>query len=101
YNTDGNILAAPIYDLAEDFEGPVARISRNNLFGLIDKRGREIVPPIYHQIDKFYNGFATVRKEDKYGMIDQEGNLVKELIYDEPITLTLQDKSWEKKKNQK
>lgn len=53
---------------------------RNNLYGLYDLKGKQVLPHVFENIDDFYCGRAIVKKNGKYGLIDESG---KELFYTE------------------
>ncbi|WP_158995981.1 WG repeat-containing protein [Mucilaginibacter sp. L196] len=50
----------------------------DNLYGLYDLNGKQVLPHAFEMIDGFYCGRALVKKKGKYGVIDETG---KELFY--------------------
>ncbi|WP_179415964.1 WG repeat-containing protein [Mucilaginibacter sp. E4BP6] len=50
----------------------------DNLEGLYDLNGKQILPHVFERIDIFFCGRAIVKKNGKYGVIDEKG---KELFY--------------------
>ena len=50
----------------------------DNLYGLYDLNGNQVLPHVFERIDGFYCGRAIVEKNGKYGVIDKTG---KELFY--------------------
>lgn len=50
----------------------------DNLYGLYDLNGKQVLPHAFEMIDGFYCGRALVKKNGKYGVIDEAG---KELFY--------------------
>lgn len=59
-----------------------AVVKQNDLYGIIDKDGGEIVPCIYEEIyDYDDNGFAVVKQNGLYGRIDRYGKEKDPVIY--------------------
>lgn len=55
------------------------RIIRNSegLFGLADRKGREVAPCLWTSIDNFHNGLAVVKNgQGLYGAVNEDGQLV-------------------------
>lgn len=55
------------------------RITKNSegLFGLADRRGREVAPCLWTSIDNFHNGLAVVKNgQGQYGAVNEDGQLV-------------------------
>jgi len=50
----------------------------DNLYGLYDLDGKQVLPHAFEMIDGFYCGRALVKKRGKYGVMDETG---KELFY--------------------
>jgi hypothetical protein len=54
--------------------------------GVIDKKGKELIPFIFDtseiEYSKFSNGLAKIKKNDKYGFINKNNELVIPCIYD-------------------
>lgn len=62
-------------DLANEFHEGLARIMKDNLYGYIDRTGKEIIPCQYLKAKDFSNGFAIVLDQEcKVCIIDKEGN---------------------------
>jgi hypothetical protein len=59
------------------FDDGLARVRINNKFGLINKKGGEVLKPKYDMIEWFSDGLAAVKQNGKWGFIDKSG---KELI---------------------
>jgi hypothetical protein len=62
--------------VASTFGGPGS--VRNDLYGLYDMNGKQVLPHEFERIDGFYSERAIVKKNGKYGVIDPTG---KELFY--------------------
>lgn len=50
----------------------------NQLFGLYDLNGKQLLPHVFQYMDGFYSHRSIVKKDGKYGLIDETG---KELFY--------------------
>lgn len=55
------------------------------LFGIINKRGKYIVPPVYNEINEPTEGFYLVGQNDKYGYLDMNGNVAVSLKYSDGL----------------
>jgi hypothetical protein len=62
--------------VASTGSGPKA--SDEDLYGLYDLNGKQVLPQDFEYIDGFYCGRAIVKRNGKYGVIDETG---KELFY--------------------
>ncbi|MBR3482130.1 MAG: WG repeat-containing protein [Neisseriaceae bacterium] len=71
-DTKGNIVAPTQYDMLSDnnFSDGLLRVSRDDLWGYIDKTGKEVIVPQYRFADNFEYGRARV-EHTKY--IDKTG----------------------------
>lgn len=58
------------YEIALFHEG-LARVRKNDLYGYIDKTGKEIIPCRYENAESFSDGLAKVEKRNYYGYIDK------------------------------
>ncbi|GKU77159.1 WG repeat-containing protein [Paenibacillus sp. L3-i20] len=57
-------------------------VETDYLWGILDRKGNEIVKPIYENRFSFNDGIAAVYKDYKWGYIDTKGNIVIELQYE-------------------
>ncbi|WP_099765358.1 WG repeat-containing protein [Chryseobacterium sp. 52] len=66
------------------YSKPVVCRNSNNLYGVMDEKGREIVPFIYDDIIAFENSEneIVVKKQDKYGVVNFQNEPLKDIIYD-------------------
>ena len=64
------------------FSQNVYPIEKNGRTGMIDCKGREIIPPIFSYIGEFVDGLAPARKEGLAGYIDTTGKFVIQEQYD-------------------
>ncbi|MGK6343390.1 WG repeat-containing protein [Chryseobacterium sp. DT-3] len=66
------------------YSKPVVCRNSNNLYGIIDEKGKEVVPFIYDDIIVFENSEneIVVKKKDKYGVVNFQNEPLKDIIYD-------------------
>jgi len=87
-NSDGSFITDFKYTKAsEDFFGgdnEVAHVAINDLWGFVDKSGREVVSPKYTYADYWVSeeGWVSVVKNGKLGFIDLNENIVIPFQYD-------------------
>lgn len=83
-NRKGDWVVCPIYDQCFDFKDGVGITMKEDLYGLVDSAGREIVPPSYLDIEDYREGLAAVQDSGclLWGFIDREGNVVVEPQYE-------------------
>lgn len=84
YSAKGEKLTAKPYEHIEVFfTNGFTKVRQNNLKGMIDTNGAEIIPPIYQDVRSFVNGYSHVQNNYKHGYIDQKGDVTVPLIYDD------------------
>ena len=83
-NEKGTLVIPAVFDEAYSFDEGVSRVVRNDLYGLIDKKGKFIVPCKYKSIGVCLEGFLSVQDAEtgKEGFIDKTGKIVVPLKYD-------------------
>jgi hypothetical protein len=64
------------YQKAGSFNHGVAVVQVNGKWGVINRRGMELVPPKYSQIESFENGYAKVRIDVFSGLSNLQGDLI-------------------------
>lgn len=65
------------------FEEGVAIVLKDNKYGLLDSKGKEIAPCIYEDMDDFLEiGLVLVEKKAKYGLINTKGKKIAPCQYD-------------------
>ncbi len=76
------------YPYSEELTNGVIIVkNQNNKWGMIDEKGKELIPSEYQQVqflartDK--NVVKLIRQEEKYGVIDTLGRLIAATMYDE------------------
>lgn len=79
-----NVVAAmKNYDHVYPFENGLAKVQKNEQYGLIDKNGKEVVAVQYDELYPFHEGLAFVKKGERVGFIDKTGKAVVPLQYDD------------------
>ncbi|MGD8191975.1 WG repeat-containing protein [Brevibacillus ginsengisoli] len=74
-NLKGEIISQPYIKVHRVLKNGLVIVSnRNNLFGIIDKNMKFVLPPVYKQLDE-YNGLYSV-DQTKGGYINLQGKLV-------------------------
>ena len=72
------------YSIVYEFHEGFAAVRRNELWGFIDKTGREVVPCKYKNVEKMRNGRAIVKTQSShYGAINSKGEEIIPCIYRE------------------
>jgi hypothetical protein len=74
------------YERAFYFKGGLAKVQKNERFGLINKKGDIIVECIYTELFHSGNGYSIFVDEKGYGIVSDEGELVfpsqeKKIVY--------------------
>lgn len=66
------------------YSKPVVCRNTSNLYGIMDEKGKEIVPFIYDDIIAFENSEneIVVKKQDKFGVVNFQNEPLKDIIYD-------------------
>lgn len=70
------------YQKATAFQHGVAVIQVDGKWGVINRRGIEIIPPKYDRIDSFENGYAKVRIKGFNGLVNANGQLIAQPDYE-------------------
>ena len=86
YSLEGLSNALKRYDEVSHYgyENRAFRVIKDGKYGLIDRKGIEIVPCKYGPIGEFYDNMAIVcdENEDNFGFMDIKGKLVVPISYD-------------------
>jgi len=82
YITEKSDLYNGYYQKAREFQHGVAVVQINERWGIINRKGIEVIPPKYGRIDHFENGYAKVRIEGFNGLINLKGELIVEPDYE-------------------
>lgn len=75
-NVQGAMAIAPTYSDAGDFSGGFAWVKREDLFGLIDQTGKQILPFAYEKLTPVGNGSYLFRQNRKEGLIEVTGKII-------------------------
>lgn len=59
------------------------KVQNGEYYGVIDSKGKEIIPIEYQSISTSQTGISIVKKDNKYGLIDQEGKIIIPLKYEQ------------------
>lgn len=74
-----------LYESYGDFVDGLAKVSKDTLYGFIDKNGKEVIKPQYRYVDDFYDGISIVELKvgDKRlkGAIDKTGRIIADCKY--------------------
>ena len=66
------------YDWAEPFKDGYARVGKKSgddyLYGIIDKKGKEVIPCKYKNLHSLSERLALIQNDDSYGFVDLHGN---------------------------
>ena len=87
YSLEGLAKAAINYDYIENFHDGMARVTKGDKIGFIDKMGNEVIPCIYDPLEmdvnlSFSNGLALVSKDDELFYINKKGEKAFPLNYE-------------------
>ena len=69
------------YNKIMNFQEGTAIVLKNELYGLINEDGTEVLPCEYDSISSFLRHFRVVKKDNKYGVLNIDGKFIKECIY--------------------
>ena len=76
YITEGMDWEDSFYQQASEFQHGVAVVQLNGRWGIINKKGIEIIPPKYDKIEAFKDGYAKVRIKQFTGLTNTKGELI-------------------------
>ncbi|MBU5439714.1 WG repeat-containing protein [Tissierella sp. MSJ-40] len=70
----GEFKINPKYDAALDFtEEGLAKVQKENLIGVVDKEGKEILPTAFQGVSNFENGFITAYRGNEFFIFNYKG----------------------------
>lgn len=72
-----------MYDNISVFENGTAIVIKNNGYGLINYKGKEVLPCSYDLINSSNDGIRIITLNSKKGLIDVSGNFIVKCIYDD------------------
>lgn len=87
YSLEGLAKAAVNYDYIDNFYDGMAKVTKGDKIGYIDKKGNEVIPCIYDPLDieansYFSDGLALVNKDNDYFYINKKGEKAFPFDYD-------------------
>lgn len=62
--------------------------SADNRYGIVDIKGKEIIPTQYEALQFFVDGYASAKKDGKWGVIDLKGTAIVPHEYEEIIVMS-------------
>jgi len=94
----GKIFTEPIYSSINSFDDDLglARVSRlvvsrtneKELYGFINKEGKEVIPCQFERLSDFFNGFSKITQKGKTGLIDSTGKIIVKPKYSDIIRIS-------------
>lgn len=84
-NTNMDVVIRPQYQLAAPFSENLAVVMRDSLLGVIDKRGRELIPPKFARITRSACGVFTVQTPAGYLLLRRDGRRFRPEVFDRPF----------------
>lgn len=68
-NTKQEVLLKPIYQVIRPFHEGYARVKKDNLWGIIDHEGKEVIAPKHEEISNFKNQTSWVRNGKNWSLV--------------------------------
>ena len=91
-DTLGNIVIAPQYEKAQNYQNEVALVKSNDKWGMIDPQGGTLIEPEFSDIkfiEKADNQLLRIFSDsEQYGVIDSLGRVVADVIYQDVLPCT-------------
>lgn len=82
-DTKGKEVVECIYESADQFNGGLCAVQKENLYGFIDKKGEVLIPIIYEEVGSFSGKLAPVaipqpgqKWNNLWGYVDKKGEVV-------------------------
>lgn len=73
----GSVIIKQKYDIGLPFNDGVARVSRNEKWGLVNTNGKEVVKCEWSELKLWAPGIWLIKKgKDKYGLVSSEGKVL-------------------------
>ncbi|MCB0518284.1 MAG: WG repeat-containing protein [Lewinellaceae bacterium] len=86
-DTAGQLAVAPGYTFAKDFINEVGIVADGDKWGMVDRKGKQLLPCRYDELGFLENTGNKVlrvfKKEEKYGLIDTLGRLAVGVQYEQ------------------
>lgn len=74
--------ASDKYDNKTEFINGFATVNLNGKYGVINEKGKEIVPCKYEFVGTYIDGIAKIKLNNKVGLIDEKGKEIVSPKYD-------------------
>jgi hypothetical protein len=82
-NTEGELVAKPIYDsISSRFNGFI-KVEVGNKFGLLNEDFEVVLKPIFDDVEEFIYDTAIIKHKGKYGCIDRNMKMKIQPTYDQ------------------
>lgn len=80
----GNVAINTSDDLVAvgDFYEGLAKVRKGDLYGYIDKTGKNVIPCIFQNAESFHDGMALVGNSKYYTYINKEGKTITDFVFD-------------------
>ncbi|KFF13044.1 hypothetical protein IW15_09755 [Chryseobacterium soli] len=73
----GKIVVATKYDgISIGFTNGFCQVGLDHNWGIVDDKGKEILPPVYSDIQAEKDGIFRISKDNKYGFADKIGKIL-------------------------
>ncbi|MEM6272710.1 MAG: WG repeat-containing protein [Bacteroidota bacterium] len=83
-----NLVIEADYDYVDPFFENLAIVRKGGVFGVIDKRGRAIIPPRFERITRSACGVMTIKTDSGYVLVNHTGKRVTRQIYQGAFSYT-------------
>ena len=70
------------YNYVEKVSTKFAKVKKDNMFGIVNANGQEVLPCKYDLITDYKKGHAIIRRNKKYGLINQQGEIIIPCMYE-------------------
>lgn len=80
--TDGSRITNDLFRMANHFEGGVAGVMRDDLYGVIDREGNWVIPREYNRVFLACGDLYAARKGDRWGVLNGECRTVVPFEYE-------------------
>lgn len=78
----GKVVDSLKYDTYKKFVDDLCAVSKNGLWGIINKSGKEIISPSFLFLEIINDDYIISKKYDKYQLINNKGESLSDLTFD-------------------
>ena len=78
---DGTVILEPVYWQVDGFQNGLARIQKDNKWGLVNRAGEIVLPIEYQNVGHARRNFIDIHQDMKRGLVDHSGKIVLEPKY--------------------